>query len=76
MAPRAPSTNGVGLLWEYRRGGYSVTANGTWCAPQSWRPWGDPDALVQTPATYVKYQASATKEFYLGPFSKVIVNGA
>ena len=76
VTPTSTVTNGLGLLYEYRRGGYAVTANGTWSGRMSWRPWGEPDALVQTPASYVKYQASATKVFYLGPFSKVIVNGA
>ncbi len=76
VTPTSTVTNGLGLLYEYRRRGYSVTANGTWARRMSWRPWGDPDALVQTPAAYVKYQVSATKVFYLGPFSKVIVNGA
>jgi hypothetical protein len=76
VTPTSTVTNGLGLLYEYRRNGYALTANGTWARRLSWRPWGDPDALVQTPASYVKYQASATKVFYLGSFSKVIVNGA
>jgi hypothetical protein len=76
VTPTSTVTNGAGLLYEYRRNGYSVTANGTWWRRMSWRPWGEPDALTQTPASYVKYQASATKVFYLGPFSKVIINGA
>ena len=76
VTPTSTITNGLGLLYEYRRGGYSVTANGTWSGRLSWRPWGDPAALAATPSTYLKYQASATKVFYLGAFSKVIVNGA
>lgn len=76
VPPTSTVTNGLGLLYEYRRHGYSVTANGAWYGRMSWRPWGDPDALAATPSSYVKYQASATKVFYLGPFSKVIVNGA
>lgn len=76
VTPTSTVSNGVGLLYEYRRGGYALTANGTWSRRASWRPWGDPDALTATPASYTKYQAVATKVFYLGPFSKVIVNGA
>lgn len=76
VTPTSTVTNGLGLLYEYRRQGYSVTANGGWYGRMSWRPWGDPNALAATPSSYVKYQASATKVFYLGPFSKVIVNGA
>ncbi|MCC6165386.1 MAG: hypothetical protein IT182_18735 [Acidobacteria bacterium] len=76
VTPTSTVTNGAGLLYEYRRGGYAVTANGTWWRRASWRPWGEPEAPVQTSPTYVKYQATATKVFYLGPFSKLIVNGA
>ena len=76
VTPTSTVTNGFGLLYEYRRSGYSVTANGSWSRRMSWRPWGEPDALVQTPPSYVKYQASATKVFYLGAFSKFIINGA
>jgi hypothetical protein len=76
VTPTSTVSNGLGLLYEYRRGGYSLTANGTWTRRMSWRPWGDPTALTATPASYAKYQAVATKVFYLGPFSKVIVNGA
>lgn len=76
VTPTSTVTNGLGLLYEYRRSGYAVTGNGTWSGRMSWRPWGEPDALALTPASYVKYQASATKVFYIGPFSKVIVNGA
>ena len=76
VTPTSTVTNGLGLLYEYRRGGYAVTASGAWSGRMSWRPWGEPEALVETPASYVKYQASATKVFYLGAFSKIIVNGA
>ena len=76
VTPSSTVTNGVGLLYEYRRSGYSATANGVWARRASWRPWGDPAALVQTPASYAKYSAAATKVFYLGPLSKVIVNGS
>lgn len=76
VTPTSAVTNGLGVLYEYRRGGYSMTTNATWWQRTVWRPWGDASALTQTPASYVKYQASATKVFYLGAFSKVIVNGA
>ncbi len=75
VTPTSTVTNGVGLLYEYRRSGYALTANGLWARRASWRPWGDPDALVQTPAAYAKYQVSAAKVFYLGPLSKLVLNG-
>lgn len=76
VTPSTTVTNGLGLLYEFRRGGYSLTANGVYYARAGWRPWGDPRALTATSSTYAKYQAAATKVFYLGPFSKVVVNGA
>ncbi len=76
VTPTSAVTNGVGLLYEYRRGGYSMTANATWWQRSAWRPWGDATAPTATPSSYAKYQASATKVFYLGAFSKFIVNGA
>ena len=76
VTPSSTVTNGLGLLYEYRRSGYSVTANGVWARRASWHPWGDPDALLETPASYAKYSATATKVFYLGPFSKFVLNGA
>jgi len=76
VTPTSTVTNGVGLLYEYRRSGYAVTASGAWSGRMSWRPWGEPDALMETPSSYVKYQASVSKVFYLGAFSKFIVNGA
>lgn len=76
VTPSSTVTNGLGLLYEYRRGGYALTANATWSRRLSWRPWGEAGATAATPAAYLKYQATATKVFYLGPFSKIIVNGA
>ncbi len=76
VTPSSTVTNGLGLLYEYRRSGYSLTASGVWARRASWRPWGDPEALTQTPASYAKYSVAATKVFYLGPLSKLIVNGS
>jgi hypothetical protein len=76
VTPSTTVTNGLGLLYEFRRGGYSLTANGVYYRRAAWRPWGEPRALAATPPAYVKYQAAATKVFYLGPFSKVVINGA
>ena len=76
VTPSTTVTNGLGVLYEFRRGGYSLTANGVYYRRMSWRAWGEPGALTATPAGYAKYQAAASKVFYLGPFSKVVINGA
>jgi hypothetical protein len=73
--PTSTVTNGFGGAWEYRRGGYSAVFNGAWFARAGWRDWGaipDPESRP----TYVKYSASLSRDFYLGPFQKLHVNGA
>jgi hypothetical protein len=74
--PSSTTTHGVGVGYEYRRGGYSVVANGTWYGRASWRPWGAAGTLVVSPRTYEKYSLSVTKEYFLSVFSKVRVNAA
>ncbi len=73
--PPSTVTNGIGGAWEYRRGGYSVTANGTWYARA-----GPTGARRAEPAsisrTYAKYSAGLSRDFYLNPFQKIHLNGA
>jgi hypothetical protein len=73
--PTSTVTNGFGGAWEYRRGGYSAVVNGAWFARAGWRDWGFvPDAASRP--TYVKYSASLSRDFYIGPFQKLHFNGA
>ena len=73
--PASTVTNGFGGAWEYRRGGYSAAVNGAWFARAGWRDWGfAPDG--ESRPTYVKYSASLSRDFYLGPFQKIHLNGA
>jgi len=73
--PASTVTNGLGGAWEYRRGGYSVAANGSWFVRAGWRDWGfEPDP--SSGATYVKYGASVSRDFYFNVFHKVHLNGA
>jgi hypothetical protein len=71
--PSSTVTNGVGGAWEYRRGGYSFVANGTWFTRAAWRPWGEG---VATPRTFTKYSAGVSRDVYLDPFQKLHFNGA
>lgn len=76
--PASTVTNGAGASWEYRRAGYSVALNGTWYARAGWRefgPTGD-SAPVQPEPTYAKYTASASRDFFIGPFQKIHLNAA
>jgi hypothetical protein len=76
VTPSTTTTHGVGAAYEYRRGGYSIVANGAWFGRTNWRPWGQADALVESPGTYTKYSVGVTKEYFLGVFSKLRVNAA
>ena len=76
VTPKTTTTHGVGGGYEYRRGGYSLVTSATWFGRAAWRPWGAPDALMTSPRTHVKYSAGITKEYFLGPFSKLRVNAA
>ncbi|HUP40281.1 MAG TPA: hypothetical protein VM115_09200, partial [Vicinamibacterales bacterium] len=63
--PPSTVTNGVGGSWEYRRGGYSVVANGTWYRRMSGEQ-----------PTYTKYTASLSRDWYFNTIHKIHVNGA
>jgi hypothetical protein len=76
VTPSSTTTHGFGAGYEYRRGGYSVVANGTWFGRASWRPWGPAAALIESPRTYTKYSLGVTKEYFLSVFSKLRVNAA
>jgi hypothetical protein len=79
--PSSTVTNGLGGVWDYRRGGYVAQVNGAWYGRAAWRPWGErqPGELAATSTsaqTYEKYQASLSRDFYLGPFQKIHLNGS
>lgn len=76
ITPSSTVTNGIGGAWEYRRGGYSLVTNGAWYARAAWRPWGEAGATTDTSASYVKYTAGLSRDFYLNAFQKLHFNGA
>ena len=76
VPPPSTTTHGLGLLWEYRRGGYSVVVNGAWNRRLGWRAWGDPANPEESNAGYAKYTVSVARDFVLGPFQKIHVDGA
>lgn len=76
QVPSSTVTNGVGLAYEYRRAGYSLVANGTWYGRLRWQPWGPADALQVTPRTYEKFSVNLSKDWYVGLFNKIHLNGA
>ena len=70
-------TNGFGLAYEYRRGGYTLLALGlptTAAAPG--RAWGQPGDYDPDQRTYEKYSASFSKDFFFAAVHKVHLNAA
>jgi len=63
--PPSTMTNGLGGAWEYRRAGYSVVTNGTWYRRRSGED-----------ATYAKYTASLSRDWYFKVVHKLHLNGA
>jgi hypothetical protein len=63
--PPSTITNGFGGAWEYRRGGYSLVANGAWYR-----------RLSGVQPTYTKLSASLSRDWYFKTIHKFHVNGA
>jgi hypothetical protein len=75
-APSSTVTNGFGLAYEYRRGGYTLQASGTHYRRGSWNPWGAAGDYEADQRTYEKYSGSFSKDFFFGAVHKVHLNAA
>jgi hypothetical protein len=74
--PSSTVTNGLGGAWEYRRGGYNATLNGSWFARGRWHAWG-PEGALESPGpsrTYIQYSAGLARTILVGPFQTVYLN--
>ena len=77
VVPSSTVTHGVGGTWEYKRGGYSFAANGTYYVRTDWKPWGPADALeTDPPRTYLKYAMHVTRDVFIDAFQKVHLNAS
>jgi len=77
--PSSTVTNGVGLSWEYRRGGYVLVANDTEYRRADWAAWGldiDDVTTGSSGGTYSKYQVTLSRDWYFNVFQKIHLNGA
>lgn len=77
VVPSSTTTHGIGGAWEYRRGGYSVVANGTLFRRSSWQAWGFTDDLQTTEESrprYAKYSVIVSRDFHLDAFQKLHVD--
>jgi MucB/RseB N-terminal domain len=75
-APPSTVTNGFGLAYEYRRGGYTFQASGAHYRRGSWALWGAPGDYEANQRTYEKYSASFSKDFFIGAVHKIHLNTA
>jgi hypothetical protein len=77
VVPNSTATQGTGAAWEYKRGGYSLGATGTFFARAHWDPWGPANALeTDAPRTYWKYAVHASRDFFIDTFQKIHLNGS
>ena len=67
-------TNGFGLGYEYRRGGYSFTLGEAYYRRASWEPWGTGEGYSPDERSYQKWAASLSKDFFFGAVHKVHLN--
>jgi hypothetical protein len=73
--PDSTITNGVGLSWEWKQGGYAFLAAGTSYRRVRWDPWGDPGDYRPGDQDYLKYSVSLSRDYVFG-LQKVHLNTA
>jgi hypothetical protein len=76
VTPVDTVTNGVGLGYTYRRGGYAFVAEGFHYQRASWRSWGDGKGFSPEQRSYRKFSVSLSKDFSIQTFQKIHVNVA
>jgi hypothetical protein len=64
--PVSTFTNGLGLSYEYRRGGYTLQASGALYKRVEWQPWGGEGDYDPAHQDYAKYSVSLSKDFFSG----------
>lgn len=74
-SPVSTVTNGLGLSWEWKQGGYSFVVGGTANARARWEAWGDSGDYRPADKDYLKYSTSLSKDWFSG-FQKVHLNAA
>ena len=73
--PVSTATNGVGVSWEWKQGGFSFLAAGTQYGRVRWEPWGDPGDYRPEDQNYSGYSAGLSRDYYFG-LQKVHLNAA
>ena len=74
-APVSTITNGLGLSWEWKQGGYSFLMGATSYRRARWDPWGEPGDYRPSDQSYLKYSASLSRDYVFG-LQKIHLNAA
>jgi hypothetical protein len=75
VIPSSTATNGEGAGYEYRRKGYSLTANIGAYQRTTWTTWGAGDGFDAGERTYTKYDLGFSKDFTFATFHTIHLNG-
>jgi hypothetical protein len=75
VVPASTATNGVGLAYEWKRGGYALSASAFAHRRATWREWGTGAEYDPSHRSYQKYSAGLSKDFFFG-LHKVHLNAA
>lgn len=75
LPPVSTATHGVGLAWEWKRAGFSLSSEASRHERDAWEPWGGPGDYDPNDRDYLKYSAIVAKDFFAG-FHKFHVNAA
>jgi hypothetical protein len=76
VVPESGPTVETAANYEYRRGGYSFLLFCGYFTRATWSAWGDASSFDPATQSYMKYNASLSKEFYVSAFSKIRLNAA
>jgi hypothetical protein len=76
VTPVDTVTNGFGLNYAYRRGGYSFVADAAYYRRGSWRSWGYGEGFSPGHRRYRKVSLSLSKDFSIQTFQKIHLNVA
>jgi hypothetical protein len=74
VTPVDTVTNGLGLTYAYRRGGYSLIADAFEYWRGSWRSWGFGEGFSPRQRTYRRFSLGLSKDFSIQTFQKIHLN--
>jgi hypothetical protein len=76
VIPSSTVTNGAGAGYEYRRQGYSLTADAAAYQRTNWKPWGFGDGFHPQDRTYERYDVGLSKDFIFATFHTIHLNAS